>query len=170
MLSWKEKRRDDHWTRRRPTVSIEILSCRPSLLVSNLLTFDSERVLGDKVGKIVQKKLESAGIKFKLNAAVEDARPKAEDPSRVGSVQLKGGETVEADFVILGVGVAPATEYLKKSGISLEEDGSVSVDNHWRIEGVEDAYAVGDIATYPYPYGPEGQKVRIGEQASWQFS
>lgn len=125
-----------------------------------------ERVLGEKVGKIVQNILENkSGIKFKLNVGVEDAKPSAGDSTKVGSVALKGGESVEADFVVLGVGVAPATEYLKNSGIKLEEDGSVSVDNHWRIEGVEDAYAVGDIATYPYPYSSENQKVRIGKPA-----
>ncbi|KAI5802440.1 hypothetical protein FPQ18DRAFT_383451 [Pyronema domesticum] len=108
-----------------------------------------ERVMGKEVGAIFQRQLEKAGVKFYMDAEVEDAKPSSSDSSAVGSVALKDGTNIECDFVILGVGVAPATEYFKSSGIKLEEDGSVKVDDHWRIEGVQDAYAVGDIATYP---------------------
>jgi pyruvate/2-oxoglutarate dehydrogenase complex dihydrolipoamide dehydrogenase (E3) component len=117
-----------------------------------------ERVMGPEVGKIFQRQLEKSGVKFRLSASVDDAKPSSSDPSLVGSVALKSGENIPADLVILGVGVAPATEYLKASGIKLEEDGSVAVDDHWRIKGMEDAYAVGDIATYPHGDG----MVRIG--------
>ncbi|KAI5784646.1 hypothetical protein EDC01DRAFT_618353 [Geopyxis carbonaria] len=121
-----------------------------------------ERVMGEKVGKIFQRQLEKSGVKFEMNASVEDAKPSSSDASKVGFVQLKGGKQIEADLVVLGVGVAPATEYLKKSGIQLEDDGSVSVDDHWRVEGIPYAYAVGDIASYPYPYSSKpGTKVRI---------
>lgn len=117
-----------------------------------------ERVMGPQVGKIFQRQLEKAGVKFCMSAQVDDAKPSASDPSVVGSVALRNGENLEADLVVLGVGVAPATEYLKNSGVDLEKDGSVAVDDHWRIKGVEDAYAVGDIATYPH----NGGQVRIG--------
>ncbi|KAF8254155.1 hypothetical protein K440DRAFT_639920 [Wilcoxina mikolae CBS 423.85] len=112
-----------------------------------------ERVMGPEVGAIFQRQLEKSGVKFYMNAQVDDAKPSQSDPSVVGSVALKDGQSLEADLVILGVGVAPATEYLKNSGIKLEDDGSVAVDDHWRIKGVEDAYAVGDIATYPHGTG-----------------
>lgn len=112
-----------------------------------------ERIMGAKVGAIFKRQLEQAGVKFRLSASVDDAKPSSSDPSKVGSVLLKSGESLPADLVVLGVGVAPATEYLKGTGIELAEDGSVHVDDHWRIKGVEDAYAVGDIATYPYAYG-----------------
>jgi NADPH-dependent 2,4-dienoyl-CoA reductase/sulfur reductase-like enzyme len=119
-----------------------------------------ERIMGNKVGAIFKRQLENAGVKFRLSASVDDAKPSESDPSKVGSVALKSGESLPADLVVLGVGVAPATEYFKSSGVELNKDGSVSVDDHWRIKGVEDAYAVGDIATYPYAYG-DGP-VRIG--------
>jgi NADPH-dependent 2,4-dienoyl-CoA reductase/sulfur reductase-like enzyme len=117
-----------------------------------------ERVMGPEVGKIFKRQLEKSDVKFYLSATVDDAKPSSTDPSLVGSVALKTGESIPADLVILGVGVAPATEYLKASGLKLEADGSVVVDDHWRIKGVEDAYAVGDIATYPH----NGGLVRIG--------
>ncbi|PWW75622.1 hypothetical protein C7212DRAFT_325504 [Tuber magnatum] len=122
-----------------------------------------ERVMGAKVGKIFQNQLEKRGVKFLMNSGVESAEPSSADPGKVGSVLLKGGEKLEADLVILGVGVVPATEYLKQSGIKLEEDASVKVDRYFRVEGIEDAYAVGDIATYPYngPGSDENTRVRI---------
>lgn len=99
--------------------------------------------MGAQLGKIFQKQLEDSGVKFRMNASVESAEPSHSDPTTVGSIALKGGEKIDADLVILGVGVAPATEYLKNSGIELEKDGSVKVDDNWRIKGVKDAYAVG---------------------------
>lgn len=103
--------------------------------------------MGGRVGKIFKKQLEDTGIKFRMNARVESAEPSASDPTHVGAVTLKGGERLEADLVILGVGVIPTTGYFKNSGIELEKDGSVRVDDCWRIKGIDDAYAVGQLAS-----------------------
>jgi len=122
-----------------------------------------ERVLGEKVGTIIQKGVEGKGVKFYMSAGVEKAEPSGSDPSKVGSVVLKDGTKLEADLVILGVGVAPATEYLKDNSVlQLEPDGSLKVNEYFSVIGLKDVYAVGDIATYPY-HGPaaEGKFVRI---------
>ncbi|KAK0732903.1 cytochrome P450 [Lasiosphaeria miniovina] len=115
-----------------------------------------ERVLGEQVGNIVKKGVEAKGVKFYLSAGVEKAEPSASDPSSVGFVHLKDGTKLEADIVILGVGVAPATEYLKdNSVVRLEGDGSLKTDESFSVVGLKDVYAIGDIATYPY-HGPGG--------------
>ena len=54
-----------------------------------------------------------------------------------------------ADVIVMGVGVRPATDYLHASGWALEQDGSVRVDDHLKVIGKQNIYAVGDIATYP---------------------
>lgn len=61
----------------------------------------------------------------------------------------------------MGVGVSPETSYLDKG--MLEKDGSVSVNENFELKGKKDAYAIGDIATYPYrgPGGGPDSKVRI---------
>lgn len=106
--------------------------------------------MGEQLGQIFQKQLEESGVKFRMNASVESANPSSSsNSSKVGSISLKGGEKLEADLVILGIGVSPATEYLKNSGIELEKDGSVRVDDNFRINGVEDAYAVGQPSYFP---------------------
>lgn len=82
------------------------------------------------------------GIKFVMNAQVEKAEASSLS-SQVGSVKLKSGESLPADVVIMAVGVGPATEFLRESGFKLERDGSLKVDKHMRVEGVEDIYATG---------------------------
>ncbi|KAK3291405.1 cytochrome P450 [Chaetomium fimeti] len=122
-----------------------------------------ERVLGERVGNFIRKGVEGKGVKFYMSAGVEKAEPSASDPSNVGSVHLKDGTTLEADLVILGVGVAPATGYLKgNDAVQLEQDGSLKVNESFSVVGLEDVYAIGDIATHPYRGpGGEGKPVRI---------
>ncbi|KAI0857108.1 hypothetical protein F4860DRAFT_490923 [Xylaria cubensis] len=116
-----------------------------------------ERVLGKDVGAGLQKGLEGKGIKFYMSAGVEKAEPSASDSSKVGSVVLKDGTKLEADLVVLGVGVGPATEFLKgNNAVQLEKDGSLKTDENFLVPGLKDVYAIGDIATYPY-HGPGGQ-------------
>ena len=61
-------------------------------------------------------------------------------------------------MVVAGVGVKPATDFLKDSGISLTKHGFVNVDKHMRVlqEGgqkpLADIYAGGDIAFFPLKY------------------
>ncbi|KAK6339007.1 hypothetical protein TWF696_009803 [Orbilia brochopaga] len=112
-----------------------------------------ERVMGKQVGASFQTILEKKGVKFYMKASVEAAEPNASNSSLVGSVTLKDGTSLEADAVILGVGVAPATEPF--SSLPLEKDGSLRVDENFQVTATKDAYAIGDIATYPYK-GPGG--------------
>lgn len=122
-----------------------------------------ERVLGEKVGAGIQKIIEGKGVKFHMGASVDKAEPSESDPSNVGAVYLKDGTKLEADLVVLGVGVAPATDFLKDNeALSLEQDGSIKTDDHFSVVGLKDVYAIGDIATFPY-HGPggEGKHTRI---------
>lgn len=118
--------------------------------------------MGKKVGKIFRGLLEKNGVKFKMGAGVDKATPSKSDPSKVGAVLLKDGTSLEADLVIEGVGVAPATEYVKDAGINLEKDGSLRTNESFEVQGLKDVYAIGDIATYPY-HGPggNGSPIRI---------
>ncbi|KAI1258641.1 hypothetical protein F5Y18DRAFT_340360 [Xylariaceae sp. FL1019] len=116
-----------------------------------------ERVMGKEVGAGLQKGLEEKGVKFYMSASVEKAEPSGSDPAKVGSVVLKDGTKLDADLVILGIGVAPATEFLKENKvIRLEQDGSLKTDENFLVTGLKDVYAIGDIASYPY-HGPGGQ-------------
>ncbi|KAI9810230.1 MAG: hypothetical protein M1827_006364 [Pycnora praestabilis] len=122
-----------------------------------------EAIMGKEVGEIFKKTLEKNGVTFYMESGVEKATPSKSDSKKVGGVELKGGKTLEADIVILGVGVSPQTGYLSEAKeIELLKDGSLKTDESFAVAGLKDVFAVGDIATYPY-HGPDGngKPVRI---------
>jgi apoptosis-inducing factor 3 len=110
-----------------------------------------EATLGPEVGALFRRVHEEQGVKFKLGAVVY----RFEGTSSVEAVTLEGGERIEADMVLVGVGVHPATGFLE--GVTLNEDGSVVVDAHMRA--ADSLYAAGDIANFPDPR--TGERVRI---------
>lgn len=115
---------------------------------------------------------ESQGVKFHMASKVEKIVPQEGDPTLAGGVVVNG-TTLPADFVVMGVGVAPATSFLKGSGIQIERDGGVKVDKYLRVQSgpdTNDVYAIGmlissclrrrdlisrtgDIAMYPQSTG-----------------
>ncbi|PNY27932.1 Apoptosis-inducing factor 1 [Tolypocladium capitatum] len=134
-----------------------------SVAVVDMSKTPLERILGKQVGAGIQKFVEAKGVKFYNGAGIDKAEPSASDPSKVGAVCLEDGTRLEADLVILGVGVAPATEFLRGNEIlRLEQDGSITTDENFQVTGLKDVYAIGDIATYPY-HGPggDGKPTRI---------
>jgi len=148
-------------------IGMEVANCltgkKNDVTVIGMEKAPMERVMGEKVGKIFRGLLEKNGVKFHMEASVDKATPSKSDSSKVGAVHLKDGTVLEADLVIEGVGVGPATEYLKDNkAIELLKDGSVSTDESFAVKGLKDVFAIGDIATYPY-HGPggNGSPVRI---------
>jgi len=116
-----------------------------------------EAVLGKDVGGAIQKYHESQGVKFHMNSQLERIIASETDPKFATGVELtnKDGqkEIVEADFIVMGVGVSPATEFLKQSDgfpqSAIQKDGGVLVDEYLKVRGLEDVFAIGDIAVYP---------------------
>jgi NAD(P)H-nitrite reductase large subunit len=143
-------------------IGMEVANClagkKHNVTVIGMEEEPMERVMGKVPGKIFRGLLEKNGVKFYMGASVDKATPSSSDSSFVGAVHLKDGTTLEADVVIEGVGVAPATGYLKEnSSVSLLKDGSLETDEQFAVKGLDNVYAIGDIATYPY----KGQMVRI---------
>ena len=63
------------------------------------------------------------------------------------AVRLQSGQTLEADGVVAGLGILPATELAEAAGLSVS-DGIV-VDELGRASGATDIYAAGDVARFP---------------------
>lgn len=120
-----------------------------SIHVIGVEKYPLENVLGREVGAGLMQFHESQGIIFHPSTSVKAIRKEQSDSETLTKVELSTGETLAADLVIMGVGVRPATDYLKTSGWELEKDGSVKVDELLRVTGHTDVYAIGDIATYP---------------------
>jgi NADPH-dependent 2,4-dienoyl-CoA reductase/sulfur reductase-like enzyme/nitrite reductase/ring-hydroxylating ferredoxin subunit len=114
-----------------------------------------KRVLGEPIGRMLQQIHEKNGVTFRLNAQV--ARFEG-DSAAVRRVVLQSGEALDADFVILALGVRPNTDFLRGS-IDLNDDGSLSVDSSMLVVGQTNIYAAGDIARFPRPQ--RGDPIRV---------
>jgi len=107
------------------------------------------RALGEPLARICHGLHETHGVQMAMGSAVEGLV----GATRVEGVRLAGGRIVEADGVVVGVGVVPNVEWLRDSGIAL--DDGVVCDAMGAVPGCERIVAAGDVArcTHPY-YGP----------------
>jgi NADPH-dependent 2,4-dienoyl-CoA reductase/sulfur reductase-like enzyme len=100
-----------------------------------------ERNFGKDIGSLFKSEHEKKGISFKLKSNIKSFK----GDTMVKSVLLESGEEVETDFVVVGIGVTPATQFL--TGIELLKDGSLKTDSYLCVK--DDVYASGDVATFP---------------------
>lgn len=101
-----------------------------------------QRVFGKAVGQMYRDVHEEKGTRFHLGQEVE----RFEGKDSVQTVVLNNGETLEADLVLIGVGVQPVTGFLK--GLPANDDNSISVNTQLQT-AQEDVFAAGDIARFP---------------------
>ncbi|CAD6186915.1 unnamed protein product [Caenorhabditis auriculariae] len=104
-------------------------------------------VFGPEVGRGIRKKFEERGVKFYTNAKVVALKGSGD---AVSHVVLSSGEEVPAEVVVVGIGVTPATEFLKGSKIEINKQGYIPVDKHFRTN-VDYVYAIGDVVSFPLP-------------------
>ncbi|MEU3618007.1 FAD/NAD(P)-binding oxidoreductase [Streptomyces sp. NPDC006872] len=98
------------------------------------------RVLGDEVGELMAALHRRNGVDVRCGVGVAEL----ESEGRVGAVRLTDGSLIPADTVVVGIGVTPNTEWLEESGIEL--DNGVVCDEYCAAAGVDDVYALGDVA------------------------
>ncbi len=105
------------------------------------------RVLGEEIGGAVADVHRSEGVELRLGVGVDAI----EGGDRVESVTLSDGTRLEADVVVVGIGVIPNTGWLDGSGLPVD-DGVVADSTCLVAPGI---VAAGDIARWDSPrYGP----------------
>jgi len=106
-----------------------------------------ERVLGPEMGAVCGRVHVEHGVDVRLGTGVDhfDTVPSEHGRRRVTGVALTDGTTVEAEVVVVGIGVSVNTGWLEGSGLTLD-DGVVCDESLLAAPGV---VAAGDIARYP---------------------
>jgi NADPH-dependent 2,4-dienoyl-CoA reductase/sulfur reductase-like enzyme/nitrite reductase/ring-hydroxylating ferredoxin subunit len=107
-----------------------------------------ERVLGPAMGDFVRSLHESHGVIFHLGDTVT-----ALDGKRA---TLKSGGVLEADLVVVGVGVRPRLGLAEKAGLLLDHGVTVNAYLETSVAGI---YAAGDIARWPDPHSQANIRV-----------
>ena len=113
----------------------------------------------EKVAGLIQRYLESRGVRIITNDSVREW-------SRSGRVAVtEGGSRVNADFVLVAVGITPNVELAQRSGI--EVSNGIVVDEYLQTSA-PDIYAAGDVANI---YDPrEGRRKRIEHWNNAQYT
>ncbi|GAA1403486.1 FAD-dependent oxidoreductase [Pseudonocardia kongjuensis] len=121
------------------------------------------RVVGPGVGALLAELHRANGVRTRFGSRVEEL-----DGDRGGlRVRLSGGEVLDADTVVVGVGAEPNDGWLAGSGLEIR-DGLVC-DASGRVAGGTGVHAVGDVARWWHPR--RGEHLRLehwtsaGEQA-----
>ena len=106
---------------------------------------------GAEVGEACAAMHRAQGVDVRCNARVAGF----EGSERVERVLLADGSAVEADLVVVGIGVAPETRWLEGSGLTLR-DGVVCDAALAAAPGV---YAIGDVCRWYNPVFEEEMRV-----------
>ena len=130
-------------TCRKRGLDVTVLEALPQPMVRGL-----GPVLGDACARLHR----DHGVDLRLGVGVEGI----EGDGRVERVRLGDGGAVEADIVIVGVGVAPVTDWLGGSGLTID-NGVVCDETCLAAPGI---VAAGDLARWPNPLF-DGELMRL---------
>lgn len=104
-----------------------------------------DRVLDHDGGMAVADLHRQHGVDVRLETGLSGFEQHSDGSGRLSAVTLSDGSTVEADLVIVGIGVVPNTDWLDGSGLTV--DNGVLTDE--TCLAAPSVVAAGDVARWP---------------------
>lgn len=110
--------------------------------------------------ELAAQELERNGVRVRVGCRV---RKIAEEGNR--RVVHTDTDAIEADLVVMAVGVTPATDFLRDTGIRMARNGAILVDREMRTS-LENVYAAGDCAVVYHRLMEEDYFIPLGTVAN----
>ena len=111
------------------------------------------RVAGEPLSRFFEAEHRAHGVDIRLGVAVDSILGE----TRPTGVRLAGGEVIEAQMVIVGIGIVPAVAPLMAAGA--KGGNGVLVDSHCRTS-LQDVFAIGDCALHRNRFA-HGAEIRL---------
>ena len=135
------------------------LGCR--VTVVEAMEIPLSNVLGPLIGTHCGSLHAAHGIDLRTGVGVAGIR-RLEGRNGL-EVELDGGDVLEADVVVVGIGVAPAVSWLEGSGLTVD-NGLVCDDRLFAADGI---VAAGDMARWVWRHDGAEELIRIEH---WQIA
>jgi 3-phenylpropionate/trans-cinnamate dioxygenase ferredoxin reductase subunit len=119
------------------------------------------RVLGPEVASVFADLHRQHGVDLRCGAQVIAVRPVDRSRGAAGIVVLADGTEIEADVVVVGIGVIPEDALAREAGLAV--DDSILVDEQLRTSD-PDVFAAGDVANAAHPF--LGRRLRVEHWAN----
>jgi len=102
-------------------------------------------LLDHEMAKPLETELGRNGVTLYLGDGIQ--RVLTDDRGMATDIQLQSGSEIEADLVILGIGVRPNVDLAQQAGLEIGLRGGIATNQYMQTSD-PDIYAVGDAAEY----------------------
>jgi 3-phenylpropionate/trans-cinnamate dioxygenase ferredoxin reductase subunit len=135
-------------------IGLEAAAVAAKLGLNVTLVEQADRILGRvasaETADIVREKHRTHGVDIREGVGLR----RLTGEGAVSGAELSDGSTLDLDFVIVGIGIRPASELAEAAGLVCQN--GISVDEYGHTSA-PDIWAAGDCASFPY----RGQRLRL---------